>query len=109
MVILCYQWLVLHNTFILLFFFNFCCCLVDKSCLTLVTLWTVVCQAPLSMGFSRQKCWSGLPFPSPGTSQPRDRTYVPCIAAGFFTAEPSGACAGFSGLLGATESHLSGK
>ena len=28
--------------------------------------WTVVCQAPLSMGFSRQECWSGLPFPSPG-------------------------------------------
>ena len=29
-------------------------------------LWTVVCQAPLSMGFSRQKYWSGLPCPSPG-------------------------------------------
>ena len=27
---------------------------------------TVACQAPLSMGFSRQECWSGLPFPSPG-------------------------------------------
>ena len=32
----------------------------------LVTLWTVVRQAPLSMGFSRQEYWSGLPFPSPG-------------------------------------------
>ena len=31
-----------------------------------VTPWTVACQAPLSMGFSRQECWSGLPFPSPG-------------------------------------------
>ena len=40
--------------------------LVAKSCLTLVTLWIVACQAPLSMGFSRQECWSGLPFPSPG-------------------------------------------
>ena len=29
------------------------------------TLWTVVCQAPLSMGFSRQEYWSGLPFPTP--------------------------------------------
>ena len=29
------------------------------------TLWTVVCQAPLSMGFSRQEYWSGWPFPSP--------------------------------------------
>ena len=28
--------------------------------------WTVACQAPLSMGFSRQEYWSGLPFPSPG-------------------------------------------
>ena len=31
-----------------------------------VTLWTVAYQAPPSMGFSRQGCWSGLPFPSPG-------------------------------------------
>ena len=31
-----------------------------------VYLWTVACQAPLSMGFSRQEYWSGLTFPSPG-------------------------------------------
>ena len=31
-----------------------------------VTLWTVAHQAPLSMGFSRQEYWSGLPFPTPG-------------------------------------------
>ena len=30
------------------------------------TAWTVAYQAPLSMGFSRQEYWSGLPFPSPG-------------------------------------------
>ena len=30
------------------------------------TPWTVACQAPLSMGFSRQEYWSGLPFSSPG-------------------------------------------
>ena len=30
------------------------------------TLWTVACQASLSMGFFRQKYWSGLPFPYPG-------------------------------------------
>ena len=30
------------------------------------TPWTVAHQAPLSMGFSRQEYWSGLPFPSPG-------------------------------------------
>ena len=40
--------------------------LVAKSCPTLETPWTVACQAPLSMGFSRQEYWSGLPFPSPG-------------------------------------------
>ena len=28
--------------------------------------WTVICQAPLSKGFSGQEYWSGLPFPSPG-------------------------------------------
>ena len=36
--------------------------LVTKLCPTLVTPWTVACQAPLSMGFSRQEYWSGLPF-----------------------------------------------
>ena len=30
------------------------------------TPWTVACQAPLSLGFSRQEYWSGLSFPSPG-------------------------------------------
>ena len=35
-------------------------------CLTLERPRTVACQAPLSMGFSRQENWSGLPFPSPG-------------------------------------------
>ena len=28
--------------------------------------WTADCQAPLSMEFSKQEYWSGLPFPSPG-------------------------------------------
>ena len=37
------------------------------SCVQLfVTLWTVACQAPLSMVFSRQEHWSGLPCPPPG-------------------------------------------
>ena len=40
--------------------------LVAKSCLTLVTPWTVAHQAPLSMGFPKQECCSGLPFSSPG-------------------------------------------
>ena len=43
-----------------------CCCLVAQSCPTLTTPWIVALQAPLSMGFSRQKYWSRFPFPSPG-------------------------------------------
>ena len=39
---------------------------VAQSCPTLLTLWTVGLQDPLSMGFSRHEYWSGLPFPSPG-------------------------------------------
>ena len=39
--------------------------LVTQSRLTLVTPWTVACQAPLSIGLSRQEYWSGLPFPPP--------------------------------------------
>ena len=37
-----------------------------QSCLTLCNPWTVTLQAPLSMGFSRQEYWSGLPFLPPG-------------------------------------------
>ena len=53
------------------------------------TLWTVACQAPLSMGFSRQEYWSGLPCPPPGDLpdpgiEPRSLTSPP-LAGGFFT------------------------
>ena len=51
-----------------------------------VILWTAACQALLSMGFLRQACWSGLPFPHPGDLPwPRDWTWVSCIAGGLFT------------------------
>ena len=40
--------------------------LVTQSCPTLCYPWTVACWAPLSMEFSRQEYWNGLPFPSPG-------------------------------------------
>ena len=40
--------------------------LVAQLCPTLETKWTVAYQAPLSMEFSMQEYWSGLPFPSPG-------------------------------------------
>ena len=40
--------------------------IVAKSCTTLATPWTVACQTPLPMAFSRQEYWSGLPFSPPG-------------------------------------------
>ena len=53
------------------------------------TLWTVACHAPLSMGFSREKYWSGLPCPPPGDlPDPRAQigvSYIPCIGGRFFT------------------------
>ena len=46
------------------------------SCVRL--LWTVAHQAPLSMGFSRQEYWSGLPCPPlVESSQPGDQTHIP--------------------------------
>ena len=55
-----------------------------------VTLWTVDCQALLSMGFSRQECWGGLPCPPPGhLPDPGVKPaslMSPALAGGFFTA-----------------------
>ena len=65
--------------------------LVAKSCLsnlmTLATSWTVACQAPLSMEFSRQEYWSGLPFSSSGDlPDPGIKPVSPALRAGrFFT------------------------
>ena len=59
-----------------------------------VTLWTAARQAPLSMGFSRQEYWSGLPFPPPGDLlDPGIELASPAssaLAGGFFTNEPPG-------------------
>ena len=56
------------------------------------TLWTVACQVPLPMGFSRQEYWRGLPFPLPGNpSDPGPRHMFPAasaLAGRFFTSEP---------------------
>ena len=55
------------------------------------TPWTVVHQASLSMGFSRQEYWSGLPFLSPGDlPHPRIEPVSLALAGGFFTTEPPG-------------------
>ena len=50
-----------------------------------VTPWTVACQAPLSLGFSRQESWSGLPFPTPGDlPDPGIEPTSPAWQMGFF-------------------------
>ena len=53
------------------------------------TIWTIAHQAPLSMGFSRQEYWNGLPCPPPGDlPNPRIKPVSPrspALAGGFFT------------------------
>ena len=62
-----------------------------------MTAWTVARQAPLSMGFSKQEYWSGLPFPPPGNLP--DPGIEP-------TSLMSPALAGPSLTTGSTWSHL---
>ena len=68
-------------------------CMCVLSCFSHVqlcaTLWTVALQAPLSMGFSWQEYWSGLPCPPPGDLpnpgiEPTS-LMSPALAGGFFT------------------------
>ena len=60
----------------------FSCQVVSDS---FATPWAIACQVLLSMGFSRQEYWSGLPFPSPGNlPDPRIEPASPALAGGFF-------------------------
>ena len=61
--------------------------------LLFVTPWTVACQTPLSMGFSRQECWSVWPFPPPGDLpyagiEPRGSPVASALSGEFFTTAP---------------------
>ena len=61
---------------------------VAQSC---ATPWTVARQAPLSMKFSRQEYWSGLPFPSPGNlPDPGIEPGSPALWADTLQSEPPG-------------------
>ena len=54
-----------------------------------MTLWTVAHQAPLSMGFSRQEYWSGLPCPAPGDlPNPGIEPRSPALQVDSLTSEP---------------------
>ena len=58
-----------------------------------VTPWTIAYQAPLSMEFSRQEYWSGLPFPSPGDlPNPGIKPRSPALQADDLPSEPPGHC-----------------
>ena len=69
-------------------------CSVAQSCPTLVTPWTVACQATPSMEFSRQEYWSGLPFSPPGDlPNPGIKPMFlasPAMVGSFFTTESCG-------------------
>ena len=69
----------------------FGCCSVAKLYLTLSISLTVACQGPLTVGFSRQKYWSGLPCPSAGDLlDPGIEPVSPVLTGRFFTTEPPG-------------------
>ena len=64
---------------------------VARSCPTLCTPWTVDCQAPLPMGFSRQEYWSGLTIPSPeDLPDPGIEPRFPTLEADVLPSEPPG-------------------
>ena len=73
-------------------YFGMCTCMLShfSRVQLFATLWTVDCQAPLSMGLSRQEYWSGLPFPSPEDDLPGPgikptSLMSPVLAGRFFT------------------------
>ena len=80
-----------------------CVCVCVKSLQLFLTLWPhgLAHQAPLSMGFSRQEYWSGLPCPPPGDLphpgiKPKSFTF-PALAGGFFTTSATWEALGISG------------
>ena len=67
------------------------CLFVAQLCLTLCSPMNHSPQAPLFMGFSRQECWSGLPFPSPGDlPNPEIEPGSPTLQADSLLSELSG-------------------
>ena len=75
-------------------FFSFplyCVCVSHSVVSDSATPWTAACQAPLSMGFSGQEYWSGLPFPPPGDLPYRGiKPGSPALQADSLPTEPLG-------------------
>ena len=64
---------------------SLCVCVNHSVISDSVIPWTVACQVPLSMEFSRPEYWSGLPFPPPGDlSHPRIQPGSPTLQADYF-------------------------
>ena len=69
------------------------CVYVRVQCQTLSDPMDVACQDPLTIGFSRQEYWSGLPLPPPGdipNPGTEPTSVAPLLAEIFFTTEPIG-------------------
>ena len=83
----------------MLFPYSVCVCVCAHTCVHVcsvmsnsVTIWTIAGQAPLSMKFSRQEYWSGLPSPLPGALPDPGIELTslasPALAGGFFITVP---------------------
>ena len=90
-------------------------CLHTKSlqlCQLFATLWIVPCQASLSMGFSRQEYWSGLPCPPPralpNTGITPASVTSPALAEGVFTTSATWEALNYSYFLGINSTLLWG-
>ena len=74
---------------IFIIFFSVSPCVSCSVIPLFATPWTIAHQGPLSMGFSRQEYWSGLPFPPPGNLPDLGIKLAfltsPALAGGFFT------------------------
>ena len=84
-----YQWITCISRAVQIVFACMCLVMSDSA-----TPWTAACQAPVSMEFSRQEYWSGLPFPPPGDLpnpgiEPVSPT-SPALAGRVFTTESLG-------------------
>ena len=78
-----------HENYVLLFPWKWKCLLLSLIWL-FATTWTVAHQAPLSMEFSRQVYWIGLPFPSPGDCpNPGIEPGSPALQADSLLSEPA--------------------
>ena len=66
-------------------------CIINSIVSDFASPWTVACQAPLSMEFFSQECWSGLPFPSLGDlPKPRTEPWFPASLADLLPSKPPG-------------------